>query len=201
MSLNNNNLFFNKDPTIIWTKYLCPLCHEPTGSDSQCYNMDISQSIPPYAKNMAAMGIGNSPLPIFGINCVFRQENLWDADINYPVSLPLVNKLSIIQGVNKITPIKPYSFRVSIARAFNEIDVKRSINLSYKTFIKEMSVSELELIIPKGESLCNILGIEFPNGGKYIIDPNLVGAQRIDQINYVKSLLDSVSGSKLIVED
>lgn len=156
---NINQRFFNKDPEISWTKVLCPICKEPTGPKSKCET--ITDPKKEKTVKHKTMGI----LPIYSIDCVFKQNNMWQADLNYPASSPLLKRLSAVEGTEKVLPIGNYNIQFTFGRLFNEEQIKRNINLEYKTFIKEIAVSEAKLLPIENKFESKV--IVFRNGKEY----------------------------------
>jgi len=153
--------FFKHEPVIKWNKVFCPLCNGPTGEKSKCYELS------PDKQNQKIIHKVYGILPTYSPSCVYRQDNMWVGHINYPFSYPLLNVISKIDGVEKIMPIKPYAFQISIGKAFDEKIIQRAINIAYKTFIKEMHVRE-QNVLKKPERVSVYTGINFPNGEKFL---------------------------------
>lgn len=184
--------FFQTDPQIIWTRILCPYCKKPTGHNTNCEDegktgfVKINDSI---------------SLPIFAENCFFKNERLWKADINYPFSSPLLEKIlnQNINGLEKITPLKSHSFQISIARLNDDKTIKETITRIFKSFIKEMQSKELglnEKIQPS-----DIIGVKFPNGNSYTYDPQkLTPEEIISQESYILDIISHYPGSELIIK-
>ena len=172
---------FSKDPEILWDKVLCPVCSQPTGPESDCYNL----SPKPKTLNHST-GI----LPIFSKNCAFRADNLWRATLNYDLSNVLYDKLIHLEGVKKINPLDRYSFQVSISRLSNEIKVKQEITRIFKTFIKEMQSKESSLV---SEELINMdNGIIFPNGEKFFSNDTTAINELVANVDGVKKISKKV---------
>jgi hypothetical protein len=153
--------FFKDDPVISWTKVFCPICSAPSGSKSECYKN------PP--KNQPKIISQNGlPLPLYSTNCAFRSDNLWEIDVNYPVSEILLDKINDIQGIDRAFPTKKYTFQIVIAKNFEEKVVKNRVNEVFKTFIKEMQARESSMIPTNQEKKYG--GIKFPNGEVYLVD-------------------------------
>lgn len=156
--------FFDKEPTITWSKIYCPICDNPTGKASKCYELKDKAQKKLFDKMMG-------PVSIYSPSCIYRQDNAWKATINYPFSNPLYDRLFAIPGIEKLIAIKPYTMQVSIGDEFNEEDVKKSINIAYRAFIKEMhtlEVAALKKDIPNVDKTWN--GIVFPNGETFTVD-------------------------------
>lgn len=189
-----NKRFFNKNPEIFWSKVLCPMCGQPSGPESECYK-NPPANIPPHKRKIIHNNLG--VLPIYSTDCVFRQDNLWQATINYPFSEPLCKTLSQIDGLEKIYPIKQYTFQVSIARMFNAKDVKREINSAYRNFIKEMEVIEINSIKDE-EAKPQYVGIQFPNGQEFKID-SASADEIFKQSQIIENIIDMIPGTKGIL--
>ena len=155
------NRFFLKDPEIAWKKIYCPVCNEPTGPKSECYK-NRPDDIPAHKAKLVHKKLG--VLPLYSYGCVYRQDNMWECTLNYPTSQPLIDRLSTIEGVEKISAVKKYVLTVSIGTLFDESIIKQRINERFKSFIKERQVEELNLM-PKQESdNSKYEGITLPNG-------------------------------------
>lgn len=183
--------FFTEDPRLIWTRGTCPVCNNPTGPESKCYELPPAQKLKLHQRNIVHPKAGI--LPVFTQNCAFREEETWKAEINYPFSEPLLNRLSLIVGVERIFPLKPYSFQVSIGRLFDSEEVRKEVVHEYKAFIKEMQAKELELDYEY--EIPALIGVTFPNGEKYEIPENLTGEELTAQLNYVKNILETIPDS------
>lgn len=147
------------------------MCNLPCDPSTECFNLPITDKIPDYARRINHPVLGT--IPVFSTNCAFRQENLWDAHVNYPVSKALIESLSEIAGINKVLPIKPYIFQISVAQHFDEAEVKREINLKFVSFVKNIFATHLqEIDVP-------VMDVEFPNG-------NILSNEVND---YIKNLL------------
>lgn len=181
------SLFFNKEPKIDWNKIHCPVCGEPTGDKSKCYE-NVPANLPPNKRKLITSDGGI--MPIYSKSCSFRQDNMWEASLNYPVSKPLVSRLASIEGIDKIVPTKPYSFNISIGKSFNELEVRKKVNITYRTFIKEMQSKELGLV-EYPHDMNTYAGITLPNGNVV----KLVGASK-----EMQSILDNIPGTTGIIE-
>lgn len=158
--------FFDKDPIVSWQKVLCPVCSEPTGPKSKCYE-NPPKDMPEHKRKLVSKTSGI--MPIYSRSCAFRQNNLWSASINYPISDPLISRLRTIPGVDGIIPVKIHTFQVAIGDLFEEKNVKQCINAAFRAFIKEMNIIERNL---SGENQDVKLkpqykGIIFPNGNEW----------------------------------
>lgn len=189
----NNKPFFKEDPILKWSKVLCPVCSEPTGPCSKCYE-NPPKEIPIHKRKLISKTDGI--MPIYQKNCAFRRANLWEASINYPFSQPLLKILSKIQGIDNISPTnRIYGFQIAISDLFDEREVKSRISAAYRSFIKEIQVSERNLL---GENTDNISienkykGIVLPNGTEWI--PKL---EELDGFSIaIEKLLDELPGSQ-----
>lgn len=152
----NQKRFFEKDLQILWKKFLCPICEEPSGTKSRCYD------IPKEERRQVVTGKSKSvPLNIYSDHCQFRSENIWVLELNYPVSLPIINCLQGIEGVERIVPAKPYVVQISIGSMFDEIEVKKTINLQltekFKKFQSMEASEQNDITTSKDLSIDNVL--------------------------------------------
>ena len=145
------------DPQINWQKVMCPFCGEPSGPESKCEEKAKDGKV----RKTEHPKLGK--LPIFSESCVFKQENLWQIHTNYPISEPLLNTLSKIQGIDRFLPIKPYTLQIVIAQLFSENEVQRSVNIAYRTFVKEIQTL-VDTSVSDQESQYTLT---MPNGKKY----------------------------------
>ena len=174
--------FFNKEPTIEWDKVYCPICGNPSGPSSKCYEQ-APANMPAHKRKILSKHSGI--IPIYSKACVFRQDNLWEGSINYPVSKPLINRLAKIEGIDKLVPTKPHSFHISISKSFNEAEVRRKVNTVYKAFINEMQSKELgDVEYP--QNMEQYSGIRLPNG-------NVVNLENASK--EMQSILDNIPGA------
>lgn len=179
---------FSQDPTILWTKIACPMCGEPTGKQSRCFESPIAQKLEAYQCRIDHPKLGI--IPVFSQGCAFRNENLWQAELNYPVSEALLLEFKKISGVERISVTKSYTFQVSIASCFEERKIKSDISTAYKSFIKSLSVDWTNLhTVTKTD---NLIGVEFPNGHKFLIDEN---SDVSSQLNVLDTILKEIPGS------
>lgn len=121
------------DPQIIFNKVLCPVCMEPTGCQTNCHLTDQAKKVPRHQRKII---YDQTILPILLPQCHFRQTNTWTADTNYAVSITMIQMLSDIEGLNSVTPTKPYQFEFIISPLHKELDVKREIVRRYSNFVK-----------------------------------------------------------------
>ncbi len=138
--------FFDKDPEILWTKVLCPICGEPTGPYSRCFEIDPAEQ----KTVVSAKGKNKDkviPLGLYNENCHFRTNNLWVLELNYPISEPIRHILDSTDGVENIMPLKAYAVQISIGSLFDEKIVKNDINQRINTLIKSCQARE-------GSNLC-----------------------------------------------
>lgn len=180
--------FFDKDPEISWQKISCPFCGEPTGPSSECHMIDDERKMTTHK----TLGI----LPIFSLNCYFKNTNAWRADINYPVSGGLIKILSSIEGIDNVNPVGPYAFEIAIAKLFSEHDIKLEVNRSYRNFIKTMHVYELNKFNITKDKEFNY--VKLPNGKTVDISELTESEILAIQEKIPESLLDSEDDSDII---
>jgi len=147
-----------KDPEITWEKVLCPRCGEPTGPSSKCETLKSRDK--EKVLHHPTMGI----LPVFGPNCVFKNENMWKVHTNFPVSLALIDEITQkVDGIQTIIPLKSYTFQIVVAHLFSERDVQRNVNIVYRAFIKSLQV---KFASPDSLSESRYYLVNFPNGAQ-----------------------------------
>lgn len=138
--------FFEKDPEILWTKVLCPVCGEPTGPYSRCFEIDPAEQ----KSVVSAKGRNKDkvvPLGLYNEACHFRSNNLWVLELNYPISPPIVAILESTDGIENIMPIKAYSIQISIGSLFDERIVKGDVTQRINNLLKSCQARE-------GTNLC-----------------------------------------------
>lgn len=186
-------MFFKDKPIITWKKVLCPFCSEPTGPKSNCHQMKPAKDVPIYKRNVTGT---NSPIiPVFSENCAFRQENLWSAETNYPVSKPLIYALKTIKGINKIQPTKAYGFQISINNLYDDLEVRFELNRIYESFIHKLQTFEAK------DNISKYIGIEMPNGNQFLLDNNLSEDEKEEQLQHILGLNALFVDSKLLEKE
>lgn len=129
-----------------WTKGLCPLCSEPTGCKSRCFelpeadNAELKQQI--HACNRRI-------LPLYSPDCIFRVQNIWILETASPVTDSFIAQILEIPGVVAAEATNKYSLSVIIANLFNEEEVKKEIALAYNNLKPEETI---EITFPNGKS-------------------------------------------------
>ena len=167
------------EPEISWNKAICPACKMPTGTKSNCHLLQV--------KDISI--VNGSVLNIFNESCLFRQNNIWDCDINYPFSEELLDRISNVPGINKVIAVAKYKFTVHISPIFDEMNVKKNITIIYNTFIKELLCK-----LPKKDSLNRNITIVMPNNEKHNIvcltTEELISAESV-AMEITSGILDS----------
>lgn len=181
--------FFERDPKIEWMKVFCPICSQPTGPTSNCENLDVNE-VPQHKRFMLQ---GEKVLPIFSKSCMYKRENLWLANLNYPASELLRNTLLSLKGIDSITAVKPHTFQASIGAMFDEREVKLEITKAYKTFIKELQVEEGAVKID-GPLWT---GITMPNGTELVAKPDSLDEQ-LRQSAIFADIAEQIPGCRAI---
>lgn len=184
------NLFFNKEPKLEWQKINCPVCGNPTGPASKCYE-EIPPGMPKHKRKLFTKQMGI--VPIYSVGCAFRQDNFWSAKINYPVSQILLKRISKIKGIDKLLPTQPYSFQISIAPLFSEGEIKKEITIAYKSFIKEMQAKEMG-ILEHDNNMKLYSGITFPNGNSVMFNGSCL-VDKIKNSQLAHYILDNMPGT------
>lgn len=177
-----------KPVEILWEKVFCPLCNEPTGKKSQCQNKAEARELPAKEKFVS---INKSLHPVYGLNCVFRENNDWKLTLNHPFSTILVQEIEKIGGVEDLTYITKYKFKITIGSLFDEAEVKKNIAMTIRALFKQVEVMEANLNVKQED---RIIGISLPNGSTY-----MVGSK--EEIELVKKLNSEIPKSELIKGD
>ena len=185
--------FFAKDPIIDWRGFLCPICGEKTGPKSQC-EKKAPPDMPEHKRKILTQ---EGVLPIYSPACIYKKSNMWEANLNYPVSQPLADRICQIEGIEKFIPVHSYKFTISIGSCFKEDEVKKSITQVYKTFIKEMQVLEGRLDDRPIEDKSNLVGIKLPNG-KVVRFGDLSKADLLKQRDIVSYILGHLDDAEQI---
>jgi len=191
--------FFTKDPEILWKKIYCPICGEPTGEKSRCYE-NPPEEIPSSKRKLVHKKLGI--LPIYSKSCIYRQDNMWEAHFNYPASNILLKKLKTIKGIERIVAVKSHVFQVSIGTLFNELEVKQQINSTYKVFIKELQSIESNLYGTTVDHNTKLYtGILLPNGKEWK-QTSFGSKEEAEKQNVIiENLLENLPESKGILSD
>jgi hypothetical protein len=132
------NVDWSKEPEIRWERRICPICHEPMGESSQCYNIDSAREIVNGDDDEAGsktIEVNGELFPIFAKQCYFRKTNEYIVVTNYPISAPLANLMSAIEGVELFVIKSAYKCSIIVADQFDEAIVKASVNKKYREFI------------------------------------------------------------------
>lgn len=176
--------FFDKDPKVEWKKIRCPVCGEPTGEKSKCY--EIEEENIKQVKSPVSAAI----LPVYSIDCYFRKNNLWEVNFNYPINIILMEKIKHVEGIEHILIQSNYSLQLSFAKLYNENEIKKNVNIHFITHIKEMSAIEIDTGDHQNDEP-DIKGIIFPNGTKFIPVTNeekLLARKILDDFPRVKEV-------------
>ena len=168
-----------QEPEISWSKSICPACKMPTGPRSNCHLLKVND-----------VTITNgSILNIFNESCIFRQNNIWDCDINYPFSDALMSKIANVPGINKVVPIAKYKFSLHISPVFDEMEVKKDVTIIFKSFVKELLTK-----LPKKDKVNTTITISLPNNKTHTIvcetEEDLVMAESV-AFEITSGILDS----------
>jgi hypothetical protein len=128
---------WSKEPEIRWEKRLCPVCNEPMGESSQCYNIDTSVEVVNGEEEHSAktIEVNGELFPIFSKQCFYRKTNEFWVHTNYPISVPLANSIGSIEGVDSMVIRSPYKCSIVIAEQFDEVIVRTAVNKKYREFI------------------------------------------------------------------
>ena len=132
------NVDWSKEPEIRWERRICPVCHEPMGESSQCFSLENPVEI----MNNEADGAGSKTIdvngelfPVFSKQCYYRKTNEYWVFTNYPISVPLINSLAAVEGVDTVIVRSPYKCSIIIADQFEDSVVRASVNKKYREFI------------------------------------------------------------------
>ena len=129
---------WSKEPEIRWEKRLCPICHEPMGEKSQCNIIEDSVELVNSNEeggHSKTIDINGELFPVFSKQCYYRKMNEFWIFTNYPISVPMLNMLASIEGVDNIVARSPYKCSIVVADQFDESIVKNSLNKKYREFI------------------------------------------------------------------
>lgn len=155
--------YITLEPKIMWTKYFCPMCKCPSGTDTKCETL----APPDMPVTERLLQIGNGYIDIFSKGCHFRNSNFWKMHINFPLSEPLREILAKLPGVEKLEPLTSNMATILINKLFNEKDVQSSINHAFTTFIKS---KQAEIASIQAEEPVNM---EFPNKKQVLVEPEI----------------------------
>lgn len=74
-----------------------------------------------------------------------RQFNFWVAHTNFRITPRMINSIEDIDGVETLDSFTPYRFRVGVAQAFNDKEVRKSIEeflIDYLKIGKKVNIIE-----------------------------------------------------------
>jgi hypothetical protein len=66
-------------------------------------------------------------LPLSDYNDIAKLFNFWIGHTNFYLSQKILSAIATSDGVEALTPISPYRFRLAIGKAFDSIEVKTNI--------------------------------------------------------------------------
>jgi hypothetical protein len=134
------NVDWNKEPEIRWERKVCPICHGPTGDESNCHlkdpGSDSSGSIDDLI-DTKTIEVNGELFPIFNKQCFYRKRNDFLVFTNYPISNGMANQLAAVDGIDAIVIRTPYRMDVTIAEQFDNSHVKNIFNKNYRSFIND----------------------------------------------------------------
>jgi hypothetical protein len=137
---------WSKEPEIKIDKKMCPICKEPTGAESKCYEKSISRPamFEDSDEDDSDDKIRANTIEIEGClesilapQCYFRKYNSFFIHTNYPISQPLALLLGMVEGIERFVLMSPYRAEIVIGEQFDEKSVKQMLVNSYDNFIKE----------------------------------------------------------------
>lgn len=159
---------WSKPVYITWQKAKCPICGEPTGQKSKCF--EIPPSMPAFDlgsmmgvegkesweedKENTGQSHGNklsinqtiekngTLYRIFDESCLFRRYNTFNIELNYPISGQMTLIISAIEGVENIFVESKYKAVITIGNSFDEKLVKNDINQAIEKFVKDHNKDE-----------------------------------------------------------
>lgn len=129
---------WKKEPEIRWEKKICPICHEPTGESSACYNLDRPVDIVNSSMEEAetkTIEVNGELFPVFSQQCYYRKTNDYWVVFNFPVSNALVSCLAEIEGVETIIVRSVYKITLTIGDQFDDAQVRSAVSKRYREFI------------------------------------------------------------------
>mgnify|MGYP001230506131 CR=1 FL=1 len=136
---------WSKPPELRWEKCLCPVCGQPTGPQSRCFDIDpeVSKDDPDRSLLKTIENNGEI-LPIFSIQCAFRKQNDYYFFTNYPLGHPLVTEISSVHGLERLVINSPYKGKITIADQFEDKDIRSRIEVVYQDYINSLREKENE---------------------------------------------------------
>ena len=138
MKIIRKNVDWSSSPEIRWEKVLCPVCGQPTGPSSRCFEIEPEGETEDRMM-LRTIEMGGSMAPILSTQCVFRKSNDYFFYTNFPLSHPLVTKIATVNGLEKIVIQSPYKGKITIAEQFEEDDIKGQVQEIYLNYIKSVS--------------------------------------------------------------
>jgi hypothetical protein len=121
---------------IVWEKWRDPYepiqkaIREKLDELEEAEDLDSWKSSGNVATINTSMAVINTPMgmiPLHESNLPGRNFNFWIGHTNFLLTAPLISDLSKVPGIEALNVLTPYRFRVAIAKAFSEYDVKRDI--------------------------------------------------------------------------
>jgi len=144
MKLVRKNVDWSNAPEIRWEKCLCPVCGQPTGPSSRCFEVDPevvrdADGDKTLVKTIEANG---EILPIFSPQCAFRKQNDYFFFTNYPLGHPVVSLMGAVHGLEKLVINSPYKGRITIADQFEDYSIKAKVENVYRKYINDIKEQE-----------------------------------------------------------
>ena len=138
MKIIRKKVDWSASPEIRWEKVLCPICGQPTGPSSRCFEIEPEGESEDKIM-LRTIEINGSMAPILSTQCVFRKNNEYFFYTNFPLSHPLVTKIATVNGLEKIVIQSAYKGKITIAEQFEEDDIKVEVQEIYLNYIKSVS--------------------------------------------------------------
>ena len=143
MKIIRKKVDWSASPEIRWEKVLCPICGQPSGPSSRCYEIEPEGEGEDKIM-LKTIEINGSMSPILSTQCVFRKSNDYFFYTNFPLSHPLVTKIGSVNGLEKVVIHSPYKGKITVAEQFEEEDVKKDVQETYLDYIKSVAKEALK---------------------------------------------------------
>lgn len=133
---------WNKTPEIKFIKKKCPICRQPTGPDSRCYELDLTDEYQEDSDNsnfdiklsVRTLEIDGAVESILSEQCFFRRHKMFFMYTNIPISQPMCLVLGRVEGIEKLNIFSPYRAEIVIGEQFDDSQILMNIEKAYTEF-------------------------------------------------------------------
>jgi hypothetical protein len=125
-------------PIIMWEQWKDPYCIEEVEESPEEWQEA------PTPKNNYNGKLLFTPLgvvPLTEESMPSKVFNFWTANTNFNITTKIAEMISKVDGVEVLTVFTRYRFRIGVGKAFDELDVRRSINNHLNTLLNKKNDS------------------------------------------------------------